>query len=106
MQRIAVRISFLWLSSAFLVGCVNPPPPYEDYAIARTAVRSARDFDSARYSTTTLHKAEEAFRNGEKCFKDNDFEQAKRYFRLAKEFAERAENATRLKKFKSGDSFP
>lgn len=106
MRRTAVRTSFLWLSSLLLIGCVVPPPPYEDYSTAKSAVRAARDVDSARYSTTSWHKAEEAFRNGEKAFKDNDFAQAKRYFKLAKEYAESAENATRLKKFKSGDSFP
>lgn len=106
MQKIAVRTSFLWLSSLLIAGCVAPPPPYEDYSLARTAVRAARDVDSARFSTTTLHKAEEALRNGEKAFKDNDFEVAKRYFKLAKEHAESAENATRLKKFRTGDSFP
>ena len=83
-----------------------PPPPYEDYALAKAAVRAARDVDSARFSTTTMHKAEEAFRKGEKSFKDNDFEQAKRFFVRSKELAESAENATRLKKFKNGDTFP
>ena len=106
MPRIAVRTLFLWLSSVTLAACVVPPPPYEDYAIAKAAVRGARDVDSARFSTTTMHKAEEAFRNGEKAFKDNDFEEAKRYFQRSKELAESAENATRLKKFKSGDTFP
>lgn len=82
------------------------PAPYEDYAIARTAIRSARDVDSARFSVASWQKAEEAFHKGENAFKENDFENAKKLFRIAKEHAESAENQTRLKKFKSGDSFP
>lgn len=69
-------------------------------------MRSAKEVDSARFAVGPWQRAEEAFQRGESAFKDSDFETAKKLFKLAKEQAEIAENATRLKKFKSGDSFP
>lgn len=108
MRKTAVRISFLSLSSLlFCTACVvAPPAPYEDYVIARAAVRAAQDVDSARFSTGLWNRAEESYRSGAKAFKDADFKDAKVHFQRAIEYAERAENATRLKKFQSGDSFP
>jgi hypothetical protein len=113
MRKTAAPISYLWLSSlilfgtiAPLVGCVIAPPPYEEFALARSAVRAAQEFDSARFATANWNKADESYRNGQKAFKEGDFDQAKILFVTAQREAERAENATRLKKFQSGDSFP
>lgn len=109
MRKTAAPTLSLWLSSLLFLGltaCVAAPPPYEDYTLARAAVRAAQDVDSARFSTGLWHKAEESYRNGQKSYKDADFADAKQFFRRAVEYAERAENATRLKKFQSGDSFP
>lgn len=106
MRRTAARILFLSLSSAFFTGCVAVPPPYEEYTLARSAVKAAQEVDSARFATGLWHRAEENFRNGQKAFKESDYGPAKVYFKKAVEFAERAENATRLKKFQTGDSFP
>ncbi len=90
-----------------LSACViAPPAPYEEYVLARAAVRAAQEVDSARFSTGLWNRAEESYRNGAKTFKDADFKDAQSHFLRAIEYAERAENATRLKKFQSGDSFP
>lgn len=89
-----------------LVGCVTPPPPYEDYTIARTAIRAAQDVDSPRFAAGWWAKADESYRKGEQAYKDVEFEQAQKYFRSAIRYAERAEDTTRLKKFESGDTFP
>lgn len=89
-----------------VASCVAPLPPYEEYTLARAAVRAAQDVDSARFATALWNKAEENFRLGEKAYKDADFGIAKKRFVYAQSFAEKAENATRLKKFQSGDSFP
>jgi hypothetical protein len=85
---------------------VAAPPPYEEYTLARTAVRAAQDVDSSRFSAGLWNRAEENYRLGQKAYKDSDFKEAKVYFKKAINFAERAENSTRLKKFQSGDSFP
>ena len=106
MRRTAARILFLSLSSSLFVGCVAVPPPYEEYTLARSAVKAAQEVDSARFATGLWHRAEENFRNGQKAFKESDYGPARAYFKKALEFAERAENATRLKKFQTGDSFP
>ena len=87
-------------------GCVTGSPPYEDYTVARTAVRAAQDVDSARYAPGLWAKADEAYRNGEQSYKDSNFESAQSFFKKAIRYSEEAENATRLKKFESGDSFP
>ena len=86
--------------------CITPPPPYQDYTLARTAYRAAQDVDSARFAAGLWAKADENFRNGERAYRENDFGPAKEYFRKAVLFSERAEDATRLKKFETGDSFP
>lgn len=108
MRKIAARISFLCLSSSVLTlnGCVVPPAPYEEYTLARTALQAAQSADAARFAMPTYRRAEDSYRNGEQAFKDSDFEAAKMYFKNTIMFAERAENATKIKKFQSGDGFP
>jgi hypothetical protein len=110
MQRIDARTLFRWLLSLIFVGgvaaCVNAPPPYEEYVLARSAIRAAQDVESSRYATGLWGKAEENFREGQRLYKENDFKEAKTRFQLAIQFAEKAENATRLKKFQSGDTVP
>lgn len=110
MLRIAARISCPWLSSLVvcgaLTGCVIAPPPYEEYALARSAIRAAQEIDSARFASSTWNKADEDYRLAQKAWKEGDFDLAKVKFVNAQREAERAENVTRLKKFQSGDSFP
>lgn len=110
MPRIVGPTLFRSLSSllvvAALAGCVVPPAPYEEYSLARTAIRAAQEADSARFATGLWHRAEESYRNGQKAYKDSEFAEAKKHFIQAQQFAERAENVTRLKKFQSGESFP
>lgn len=82
------------------------PPPYEEYALARTAVKAAQDVDSARFALGLWSRAEQNYTAAQRAYRDNEFENAKKHFLLAIQFAEKAENATRLKRFQSGDSFP
>lgn len=112
MLKTAALTSFLCLSSLLvassLSGCkvIAAPPPYEEYSLARTAVKAAQEADSARFATGIWNKAEENFRAGQKAYREADYDSAKKHFQLAIQFAEKAENSTRLKKFQSGDSFP
>ena len=114
MPKIAAPILFRWLSSflvlssgaVVLVGCVAAPPPYEEYTLARAAIRAAQDVDSARFATNYWNKADDIYRQGQKAYKDADFDVAKARFNQAKQLAERAENMTRLKKFETGEGFP
>jgi hypothetical protein len=111
MPKTAAPISYLWLSSFILLfsaiaGCVVAPPPYEEYALSRSAIRAAQEFDSARFAPGPWNKADDNYRAGTKAWKDGEYDKAKVYFMNAQQYAERAENTTRLKKFQSGDSFP
>ncbi len=112
MPKTAARTLCRSLTSAILFttlcGCriVAAPPPYEEYALAKAAVRAAQDADSARFATSLWNKAEENFRNGQRAYREANFEEAKKHFQLALRFAEKAENLTRLKKFQTGENFP
>jgi hypothetical protein len=98
----AVLVATLLLLSA----CVATPPPYEDYTLARAAIKAAQDVDSARFSGGYWNRASDDFRDGEKAWKDGEFENAKKLFKSTIQLAERAENATRLKRFQTGDGLP
>lgn len=89
-----------------LVGCVTPPAPYEEYSLARTAINAAQEADASRFASGLWYKAEENYRNGQKAYREAEFAKAKKFFEVSIQYSERAENATRLKKFKSGDGFP
>jgi len=88
------------------VGCVIGPPPFEEYTIARSAVQAARAVDSVRFAPGLWNRADESFREGEKCYRDSEFDRARTLFQDATQYAERAENTTRLKKFQMGDGVP
>ena len=88
-----------------VVGCATEPPLVE-YTLARTALRSASDCESARFAPGFWHDAEEAFRRGEEFFKKENYSEAKEEFLLARAFAEKSENSARLQRFKSGEGAP
>lgn len=85
-----------------LLGCASQPPVGE-YSLARTALEAARDQDAARYAPSFWHSSEEAYQKGEVFFRAGDYKEAETQFAISREFAEKAENATRILKYKSGD---
>jgi hypothetical protein len=87
------------------VSCAGPKPLL-DYTLARTAMNSARDVGAPSFAPGYWAKAEESFQKGEAAFRYNENFEAEELFRRARAYAERAENSTRLKKFKSGENFP
>lgn len=93
----------LFLSSG-LVGCVAPLP-IEEYTIARAAVNSAKEAGSERLASGLWFRADESFRKGQKALNDKDNESARASFLRAIDAAEKAENASRLKKYESGETF-
>lgn len=97
--------AILLMGALSLCSCATEPP-LEQFTIARAALNAARDVDSTRFSPGHFHRAEEQFRLGEKAYRDEDYAVAKNYFEQSIYFAEQAENSTRLKKFKTGESFP
>ena len=105
-----MRTSFRWLSSLIIPGvltaCAVGPPPYEDYNLARAAIKAAQEAESGRYSSGLYSRAEQSFRQAEREYKNSEFKAAQVHFRSAIVFAERAENMSRLKKFQTGDTPP
>ena len=103
----------LWRRSRFLLGllltgalaaCVSAP--VEEYNFAKAAMDAAKESDAARYATSLYHQASEAYREGETCYQNRDFECARKRFLQAKNLAERAEDAARLATFQSGNPMP
>jgi len=88
-----------------LVGCVTYIP-VEEYTLARSAHEAARDADALRYAPSLWYNAEQAYRDGQKSFKDRDFTGAKTAFEQAKDWAEKAENAARIARAGSGETAP
>jgi Domain of unknown function (DUF4398) len=102
---LSLRSSFILVICIALGGCVVAPFPMAEYTISRSAVTSAKESGAERLAPGLWYKAEENYRRGQKFLKDKDNESAKAAFIRAIDFAEKAENASRLKKFETGESF-
>ena len=105
-----MRTSFRWVSSLVLLGvltaCVVGPAPYEEYSIARAAIKAAQEAEGPRLAPGLWSRADQSFRQAEREYKNDEFDQAREHFVRATAYAERSENATRLKKFQTGDTPP
>ncbi len=100
-----LKFFFASVGLKFLVACAGPQP-IEEMALARAALDAAKDSGAPTVSPGFWHTAEDDFRKANVAMKNNDNYGAKDLFVECRELAEKAENATRLKKFKSGESFP
>lgn len=85
-----------------LVGCTTTAP-LEEYTLARTAFEAAQEQQASRYAPSYFHQAEEAFREGERLYRDETYKEAEEAFLKAKTFAEKAENTARIQRFKKGE---
>ncbi len=97
------RSLFLTAVLFFFVGCVNFPPPIEDYTLADAAVKAAKSVQAVRYSPGYWHQAEEFYRQARILYREREYEQAKDLFVQARQAAEKAENSARLIRQKNGD---
>lgn len=79
------------------MGC-SSNPPLEEYTLARSAIESAKRYESDRYSPGTWYQAEENYRRGQLAFKNGDYGDAKSLFNKARLFAEKSENKARFDK--------
>jgi 5-bromo-4-chloroindolyl phosphate hydrolysis protein len=84
-----------------VAGCVGPRP-VEEYTVAWTALQSARAQNAQQYSPGHWNKAQEFYRQALLDFEDRDYANARANFERAREFAERAENITVVKKAETG----
>ncbi len=110
MQRTAGPIllfrgdNFFWLLVVLLLacGCATLRPNVE-LVLAREAFTAAKDAESARYAPGYYHKAEEAYRAGMKHYEDQEYAKAIEEFKNARLNAEKAENAARIQRQRSGE---
>ena len=77
--------------------------PLKNYVMAREAVESAREVESARYAPGLWYKAEEAYRRAKHEFEEQQYKESAQYFQTAQYFAERAENSARYQRQKNGE---
>ena len=83
-------------------GCVTSVP-VEDYTLARAAYESARETEALRYAPAFWYNAEQAYRNGQRAWKERRYDDAEKNFKEARAMAEKAENAARIARHNAGD---
>lgn len=85
-----------------LSGCVTSVP-VDDYTLARAAYDSAKDSEALRYAPALWYNAEQAYREGQRAFKERRYDEAQKDFKDARVSAEKAENAARIARHNAGD---
>ncbi|MCC6277509.1 MAG: DUF4398 domain-containing protein [Oligoflexia bacterium] len=107
MRKIAAPTS--WLSKAlvliiatFALACATARPSVE-FVLAREALQAAKESESARVAPGHYHKAEEAFRRGVQAYQQRAFDESVEYFKESRINSEKAENASHLQRFKTGE---
>jgi hypothetical protein len=98
-----IRFGALTILVGTLVGCVGPAP-IEDYTLASTALNAARSSKASRFAPGFLGQAEEFYRQAQLDYEDRRYDEARENFVRARQFAEKAENYTVLKKAETGES--
>jgi len=91
------------LVTLLLVGC-QTNRPINEYNLARTALNSAEKAKAQQNAPAYWSRAERAYLQGQKEFKEENFKAARQSFLKAKLFAERAENSSVIKTMKEGGS--
>jgi Domain of unknown function (DUF4398) len=103
-QRFGMRAPLV-VMAVFMFGCVTYMP-VDEWTIARAAYEAARDADAARYVPSIWFNAEQAYREGQKAFRERRYAAAKTLFIQARQQSEQAENAARLARQQSGEVVP
>ena len=106
-KRLAFILIILPLSFVvgLISGCVTQIP-VDEYTMARAAYEAAKEADSARFAPAIWFEAEQAYRAGQKSFKERHYEDARKSFARAQSLSEQAENAARLSRNQSGEVIP
>lgn len=98
-----MRQFFICLSFLTATACQTVPAPLEEYSLARAAMEAARVVQAPRHSPGHWHNAEEAYRNARLKYRQREHQEARELFIQARISAEKAENAARLIRQKTGD---
>ena len=81
---------FRYISFLFLLSCAAPAP-FEEYALAKAALKGAQAVQAKKFSPRYYRAAWSYFRQGEVHFKNKSFDKAGSYFRKSKQMFEKAE---------------
>jgi hypothetical protein len=95
-------LTALSLTIFCLLGCVGPAP-IEDYTLANVAIEAARASQAPRFAPGYFGQAEEFYQQAKADYEDRRYQSARENFARARQFAEKAENYTFLKKAQSGE---
>lgn len=90
------------LGALLLAACASAPP-YQDYVIAHTALRAARQSEAPTLAARQWQQAQALYRQGVELYKRHKYDKAQEFFLNARRRAEQAENLSRLKKHRSND---
>lgn len=96
-----LKRAFPVLTFCLLTSCVGSPP-IEEYNLARAAHDAAIEAESSRYAQGLWYKADEAYNDAIKLYKDRQHDEAREEFNHARELLEKAENAARISRVQSG----
>lgn len=88
-----------------LGACATTQAPIEEYNLAAVAIEAAKQVEAAKYASGYFHKAQESYRKGQILFKAREYDKARIEFFNAKSDAERAENISRIVRWKNGEVF-
>jgi hypothetical protein len=100
-SRGSLLAGLLFLALGFS-GCVTSVP-VEDYTLARAAYDAAKEAEALRYAPALWYNAEQAYRLGQRSYKERNYTEAEERFKEARVAAEKAENAARVARQNSGD---
>ena len=87
----------------FLGACQTHPPPDLDFVLARTALDAAKAVEASKHAPQFWFQAEESFRRAQLHYKKQEWVESQREFRRSRLAAEKAENAARWIRLKSGE---
>ena len=92
-----------WLGFILLFVSCAGLPPIKEYSLAREALSHAEKHRSDKHYPGYYGKALKLYRQGESAYKDRYYGRAENRFEEALEYAERAEDLTRIKRARAGD---
>ncbi len=89
------KFGFLILPFCFL-SCAGKPP-FLEYTIAKTALKSARKVNAEKNTGSYWYKALDYYQKGQMRFRERDYKSAEKLFNESVKWAEKAENISRFK---------
>ena len=86
------------------LGCINKRLVHEEYNLAQIALKAAEESEAKRYAPKAFSSSRKYMKWGEKAYKEKNYKRSTEYFQKCRYYSEKAENISRLKLFKKGDT--